>query len=48
MEEFFLEVMFSVWSVPRLYSKEEWEKLVMRQSPANKGMNMEAQEYALL
>jgi hypothetical protein len=27
-----LEVVFSVWSVPRLYSEDQWNKLVIRRS----------------
>jgi hypothetical protein len=37
-----LEVMFSsVWSMPRLYTKDEWEKLVVSQSSASKDMSTE-------
>jgi hypothetical protein len=46
--ETFLEVVFSVQSILRLYNKDQLDKLVVNQSPAGKDVSTEAEEHPLL
>jgi hypothetical protein len=43
-----LEAVFSMWSIMRLYNRDQWGKSVVRQSPASKDMSTEAEEHPLL
>jgi hypothetical protein len=46
--EKFLEVVFPVQSIPKLYNKDKLDKLLVRQSPASKDVRREAEEHLLL
>jgi hypothetical protein len=43
------ETMFFVWSMPRCYKQDTWSnELVVRQSPAGKNVNMEAEDIVAI
>jgi hypothetical protein len=46
--EIFLEVVFSVQSILRLYKKDQLDKLLVNHSPASKDVSTEAEEHPLL